>query len=244
MLSSTLLRSDPASDPVSFGHLLRHRRSRSIFRKDFACYMHVWPDSTTVGSFTSCPQFHTQHYAMRSNESPLYLIWEKDNPHPSRCRHMHITHPILCLHFSVWYLSVGNISNSKKKKNTLSHHHKHINMSTGGLSNSCTKTYHWRRLLSIIPLYRVAPFSFVYHGLGVHVTFTFPCFFFPLFFFLFILLSHLICCGHVFVSRSVARYLFCQWVADEHLHNDGMEWNEIFKSFLNTFFCSIVIYTI
>lgn len=22
----------------------------------------------------SCPQFHTQHYAMRSNESPLYLI--------------------------------------------------------------------------------------------------------------------------------------------------------------------------
>lgn len=39
------------------------------------------------------------------------------------------------------------------------------------------KPYRWRRLLSII-LYRVALFSFVYHGLGVSCHFYFSLFFF------------------------------------------------------------------
>lgn len=59
--------------------------------------------------------------------------------------------------------------------------------------------------------------------------FTFPCFFF--FLFLFILLSHLICCGHVFVSRAVARTLvfsLISFVSESQMSiYIMMEWNEM-----------------
>ena len=77
----------------------------------------------------------------------------------------------------------------------------HINMSTGGLSNSCTKTLPLAASLVHNTSTGWHFFSFVYHGLGGFMSLYFSLFFFV---FLFILLSHLICCGHVFVSRSVA----------------------------------------
>ncbi|KAJ9484117.1 hypothetical protein VN97_g9268 [Penicillium thymicola] len=121
-------------------------------------------------------------------------------------------------------------------------------LSTGGLSNSCTKTYHWRRLLSIIPL-PGATFSIcVSRPRGGSYHFIFPCFFFFFFFFffsffffffffafpalfLFILLSLLICCGYLFVSRSVARTLvfsLISFVSESQMSNYiMMEWNEM-----------------
>lgn len=57
----------------------------------------------------------------------------------------------------------------------------------------------------------------------------FPVFFFPLF--LFTLLSHLICCGHVFVSRSVVRTLvfsLISFVSESQMSiYIMMEWNEM-----------------
>lgn len=64
---------------------------------------------------------------------------------------------------------------------------------------------------------------------GFMSLFTFPCFFF--FLFLFILLSHLICCGHVFVSRAVARTLvfsLISFVSESQMSiYIMMEWNEM-----------------
>lgn len=135
--------------------------------------MHVWPvqhDSWKFHLLSTVP--HTQHHAMRSNESPLYLIWEETTPITLPANYPSCSmSTFLCVIFVC-----GEISLAAKthRLTTIDH----INMSTGGLSNSCTKTLP----LAVSLVHNTSTgwhfFSFVYHGLGGFMSLYFSLFFF------------------------------------------------------------------